>query len=68
MAYNGPYVVKLKFDNGYWYLSRGTRRYKIEKPKDELSILALVSSKETHEGDDLLEHWVDGKWQQRKTT
>ncbi len=67
MAYSGPWIAKLKIEKDNFYISRGTRRIKLKDDYSKLAFEALISSKETHEGDDLLEHWVDGKWQGKKT-
>lgn len=65
MAYNGPYIAKIKKEGDCFYISRGTKRIKLTPGYNFLAFDALVSAKETHEGDSLLEHWIDGQWQKK---
>lgn len=59
------HVIKITREkDGKYYISRGTKRYEISIQKTAYE--ALVGAKQVHEGDDLLEHWIDGKWQSRQ--
>ena len=66
MVYKGPFVCKLTYDpdTKTYLISRNTKRFRVVA--DSLAFDALVSAKENYEGDSLLEHWVDGKWQSRQ--
>ena len=64
MAYNGPWILKVKKEKEAYYISRGTKRFKLTDDQAK-AMDALIDVHFTNPNDNLVEHWADGKWQKK---